>query len=323
MHRFSIVVPVYFNEENLQETVSRLLALESLLVGFEIELIFVDDGSQDASLPMLLEWQRKYPRQIQVLSLSRNFGSMSALLAGLTVAKGDCVGVIAADLQDPPELFVEMLEHWKRGCKSVLAVRADRDESATQRFFASAYYKLVRKLALPGYPEGGFDFFLIDRQVQKIIVEIGEKNSHMFNLLFWLGFSPVMIPYTRRARDKGVSRWTFAKKVKLFVDSFIAFSYSPIRAVSAMGALLSVAAFGYAVFVVVARLLWGTPVQGFTTTVLLIAFTSGIQMLMLGVLGEYLWRTLDEVRQRPAYVLDRHWADESCHLPSTTPERSL
>ena len=311
MPRLSIVVPIYYNELNIPDTVPQLLALEDQLDGMDLELVFVDDGSGDASLAGLLEWQRRDPKRVRVLSLSRNFGSMAAVLAGVGVATGNCIGMIAADLQDPPELFVDMVRHWAQGAKVVLAVRADREEPFTQKMVSNTYYALMRQFALPGYPSGGFDFFLIDRQVAAEVVRISEKNTNISSLVYWLGFSPVMIPYVRRARKKGVSRWTFTKKLKLFIDSFVAFSYAPIRALSLLGGGISVLAFGYGLAVFFAWLTQGVPVRGFAPLVILIAFTSGIQMLMLGILGEYLWRALDETRRRPPFVVDREWKVDS------------
>lgn len=316
--RLSIVVPVYFSEPNLPDTLPQLLALRDGLGDVELELVFVDDRSEDRSLELLREWQTKHPDIIQVLRLSRNFGSMAAILAGIEAATGDCIGVIAADLQDPPELFLEMVQHWLKGTKVVFAVRADRDESAMQKFFSNSYYALMRRYALKGYPSGGFDCFLIDRQVGAEIVRIGEKNTNLMSLIFWLGFAPVMIPYVRRARLKGKSRWTFSKKVKLFIDSFVAFSYAPIRFLSFFGAAVALSSFVYAGVVFVAWLFRGIPVQGFASLVILLAFTAGVQMLMLGILGEYLWRTLDETRRRPAYVVDDRWPARRDHEKSGT-----
>ena len=307
MPRLSVVVPIYFNELNVPDTVPQLLALGDALPGYDLELVLVDDGSRDRSLDLLLEWRDRHPDVIQVVKLSRNFGSMSAILAGLGVATGDCVWMIAADLQDPPELFADMARHWAAGAKVVLAVRADREESASQKLLSNSYYALMRRFALPGYPEGGFDFFLVDRQVANEVVRIGEKNTNLMSLIFWLGFSPVMIPYVRRARRKGVSRWTFSKKVKLFVDSFVAFSYAPIRVLSVLGGVIALAAFAYAGYVLVAWLARDIPVRGYAPLMILLAFTAGVQMLMLGILGEYLWRALDETRRRPPFVVDRHW----------------
>ena len=270
-----MVVPVYYNEPNLDDTVPQLLALADRLPGYGLELVFVDDGSGDRSLEMLLAWRDRRPDAIQVLKLSRNFGSMAAILAGLGAARGDCVGMIAADLQDPPELFADMARHWAGGAKVVLAVRADREESATQKLFSNGYYALMRRFALPGYPAGGFDFFLVDRQVAAEVVRIGEKNTNLMSLIFWLGFSPVLIPYVRRARRAGKSRWTFSKKVKLFVDSFVAFSYVPIRLLSVLGGVIALAAFAYAAYVLVAWLAQDIPVRGYASLVILLAFTAG------------------------------------------------
>jgi dolichol-phosphate mannosyltransferase len=311
MSRLSIVVPVYFNELNIPDTVPQLLDLKAQIAPTELELVFVDDRSGDQSLDLLVEWQAKHPNEIQVLRLSRNFGSMAAILAGMEVATGDCVGAIAADLQDPPELFVQMLQHWRQGSKVVFAVRADREEGALQKFFSNSYYALMRKFALPGYPSGGFDCFLVDRQVSDEVVGMREKNTNIMSLMFWLGFSPIMIPYVRRARRKGTSRWTFSKKVKLFIDSFVAFSYAPIRFVSLFGAITALSSFAYAGFVLLAWLLRDIPVKGFAALAILLAFTAGTQMLMLGILGEYLWRVLDETRSRPAFVVDKKWGARS------------
>ena len=300
----SIVVPVYFNAMNLPDTIPQLLALESRADGLSLELVFVDDGSGDDSLAVLRSFQAQDPDRVRIVKLTRNFGSMAAILAGLTIARGDCVGMIAADLQDPPELFVEMLAHWRAGSKAVFAVRTDREDSASQRLFAGAYYSLIRRFALKDYPPGGFDFFLVDRQVVQDMVRISEKNTNLMSLIFWLGYRPVMLPYVRRARTKGRSRWTLSKKIKLFIDSFVAFSYVPIRFLSATGLLVATTAFAYGAYVFYAWLVNDIPVRGFAPVVLVLAFTAGIQMTMLGVLGEYLWRTLDETRRRPSYVID-------------------
>ena len=301
---FSIVVPIYFNELNIPDTIPQLLALEARMSGYRMELVLVDDGSQDRSLEALRDHQAKDPGRIKVVKLTRNFGSMAAIQAGLTVATGDCVGMIAADLQDPPEIFLDMLAHWERGTKAVFAVRSDREESVGQKLFSNSYYALMRRFALSGYPEGGFDFFLIDRQIVDEVNRIREKNTNLMSLIFWLGFKPVAIPYVRRARQKGKSRWTLSKKIKLFIDSFVAFSYAPIRLLSAFGFIVAISAFVYAGWVLYSWAFQHIPVKGYAPIVILLAFTAGIQMVMLGVLGEYLWRTLDESRRRPAFVID-------------------
>lgn len=305
MKTFSIIIPVYYNELNLPDTVPQLLALSKTLSSYQLELVFVDDGSGDRSLETLLEFQSLHPGNIKVVKLTRNFGSMAAIQAGFTMATGDCVGMISADLQDPPELFHDMLSHWDKGTKAVFAVREDRQESGLQKLFSNGYYSLIRKLAIKDYPYGGFDFFLIDRQVVEELNKIREKNTNIMTLIHWLGYKPIMIPYIRRSRTKGKSRWTLAKKIKLFIDTFVAFSYFPIRALSLTGLLVAIGSFLYGMFILFYWLFYEIPVQGYVPIMLVTTFASGIQMTMLGVLGEYLWRTLDEVRRRPPFVIDQ------------------
>lgn len=300
----SIVVPVYFNEMNLPDTIPQLLALQQKLVGYNLELVLVDDGSKDRSLSILLDFQRQFPAQIKVVKLTRNFGTIPALQAGLRVATGDCVGVIAADLQDPPELFLEMIRHWENGIKAVFAVRSDREESFAQKSFSNLYYALIRNFAIPGYPAGGFDFFLIDRQVVQEVNNIQEKNTNLMTLVFWLGYQAVTLPYIRRKRTKGKSRWTLRKKIKLFVDTFVSFSYFPIRLFSVIGIVYALLSFFYGIFIFIAWLRFDIPVQGWVPMMLVLTFTAGLQMTVLGVLGEYIWRTLDEARSRPQFVID-------------------
>src|SRR6266542_2117605 len=211
MKTLSIIIPVYYNELNLPDTIPQLLSLQQSLDGYDLELVFVDDGSGDNSLQVLLEYQSKYPDTITLVKLTRNFGSMAAIQAGFSVAAGDCVGMITADLQDPPELFLEMLGYWEKGVKAVFAVRQDREEPLLTKLFSSIYYSFVRKFAIANYPEGGFDFFLVDRQVVEEVNGIREKNTNIMTLIYWLGFKPILIPYIRRERKKGKSRWTLAK----------------------------------------------------------------------------------------------------------------
>lgn len=304
MKKISIVIPVYFNETNLPDTVPQLLSLEEKLPGYSLELVFVDDGSGDRSLDVLRNYRSKSPERIKVVKLTRNFGSMSAIQAGFTVATGNCVGMISADLQDPPEIFLDMISHWEKGSKAVFAVRQDREEHFVQKVFSNTYYSLIRKFALADYPNGGFDFFLVDRQVVGDLNRIQEKNTNIMTLVYWLGYKPVMIPYIRRQRAKGKSRWTFAKKVKLFIDTFVAFSFVPIRILSALGLLVAVGSFFYGGYVLFYWYFYGIEVKGYVPIIVALAFNSGLQMAMLGVLGEYLWRTLDEVRRRPQFVID-------------------
>ncbi|MDK1028175.1 MAG: glycosyltransferase family 2 protein [Anaerolineae bacterium] len=305
----TIVVPVYFNESNLPDTIPTLLALSNQLPEYNLDLIFVDDGSGDRSINILLDYQKQFPETIKVLKLTRNFGSMAAIQAGLTVATGDCVAMVAADLQDPPELLIDMIKHWEKGVKAIFAIRSNREESFIQKFFSYSYYTLIRWFAIPNYPVGGFDLFLIDRQVVEEVNKIQEKNTSILTLIFWLGFDAVMIPYVRRKRKKGNSRWTLSKKIKLFVDTFVSFSYFPIRLFSTIGILYAIASFLYGAFVFVYWAFYGATVEGWVTMMLVLTFTAGLQMTLLGILGEYLWRTLDTSRKRPLFVIDTYYKD--------------
>jgi len=279
MKTFSIIVPVYYNELNLPDTIPQLLDLAIELPWYHLELVFVDDGSGDKSLDTLLDFQHRFPEIIKIVKLTRNFGAIAAVQAGCLVASGDCVGVIAADLQDPPELFLEMIEHWEKGTKAVFAVRQDREEPIAQRLFSNIFYALVRRLAIQDYPSGGFDFFLVDHQIIAEINRIQEKNTNLMTLIYWLGFKPVMIPYVRRQRSKGMSRWTLAKRINLFIDTFISFSYVPIRLLSVTGFGVAIVSFFYGIFILASWYYGRIEVKGYVPTMMAIVFTSGLQIL--------------------------------------------
>jgi len=305
MSTISIVVPVFNNAPSLPPLLGQFQALAATRPEHRFEFVFVDDGSTDESCRILGELVAAEPRATLV-KLSRNFGSNAAILAGLEQAAGDAVAVIAADLQAPPELIGEMLTRWEQGRKVVLAARETRDDPWLTAILADAFYALFRRFAVPTMPRRGFDFFLVDRQVRDLLVGIQENNAYLMGLILWLGFSPDVIPYHRRPREKrfGRSMWTFTKKLKYFVDAFVGFSSTPLRAASATGAVCCTLGFLYAVVIVVRRLCYGADIQGWASLMVVLLFVSGIQMLMLGVLGEYLCRNLAETRRRPRFVRD-------------------
>jgi len=301
--KLSIIVPVYFNEKNLFPLYKELKKTILIRTEFSYELIFVDDGSNDDSFNKLIEL-RKIDKKIKIIKLSKNFGSHIAILAGLSNCSGDCATVISADLQDSPNIIVEMYKKWQSGYKVVLAVRADREDSWLQTQVSNLYYKLMKKVALPNMPKGGFDCFLIDRVVINIIKNIEEKNSTLMGQILWCGFKSDTVYYVRKKRNIGVSKWTFPKKMKLFVDSFTAFSYLPIRLMSIFGIFISIVAFLFGIFVVINKIVNGGELVGWSSLIVAIAFLSGIQMTMLGVIGEYLWRNFDESKKRPIFIID-------------------
>jgi glycosyltransferase involved in cell wall biosynthesis len=297
----SVVVPVYFNAASLPKLAERLRAIADA-ADFDVEAIFVDDGSGDESWARIREIAASWPRARGV-RLTRNFGSQMAITAGLAEARGQAAAVLSADLQEPPELLPDLVSAWRKGATAVLAVRRSRPEAWTTRAAAGVYYRTLRRLAFDQMPSGGFDCFLIGRSAIDFLVESREIHTSLPGLLLWGGFATALVPYDRVVREEGASRWTLAKKLKYFLDAVISFSYAPLRWMSVAGAILALAAFGYAVFLVLYKLVHGQPIQGWTSLMVALAFFSGVQLLSLGVLGEYLWRTLDAARARKGFLV--------------------
>lgn len=303
MPLLSIVVPVFNNAADLPELVSRLRAA-ARAAGLDGQIVCVDDGSADESYSVLAALAGSDPALV-VLRLSRNFGSNAAILAGLAHATGDVVCLIAADLQDPPELIPEMVRQWREGAEVVLAARRSRDDPPVSRFFASIFNRLFRTLVFRDFPRGGFDFALLDRRVVTGLTAMPEKHSYLFGQIMWLGFRRSVIYYTREKRRRGTSGWTISRKVKYFIDAFTAFSYLPVRLASVLGFLLAGAGFVYATVIVVIRLRGGIPERGFSALMVVLLVASGTQLVVTGIMGEYLWRILEEVRPRPPFVIAR------------------
>ncbi len=304
--KLSIVIPVYFNEENLIPLYADIKEKVIDKIDFDYELIMVNDGSKDKSL-QILKQLADADEHIRVLSLSRNFGSHAAILCGLSYATGDCAVVKAADLQEPTELIFDMLESWKKGNHVVLAVREDRKESVGQKMFANFYYELVRKTALPNMPKGGFDVYLLDRRVIDAVVAMDERNSALTGQILWSGFQTDVVYYTRLAREAGKSRWTLKKKIRLVKDTLFSFSILPISVVSWVGTLSSIGAIAWAVVVFVLKLMGKIAVSGFTTLFIFNLFSFGAIMFTLGILGEYLWRIFDASRNRPTFLVEEEY----------------
>ncbi|WP_313016174.1 glycosyltransferase family 2 protein [Acetoanaerobium noterae] len=310
MDKVSIIVPIYYNELNIPHLYEQMKEKILSRTDFEAEIVCVDDGSKDGSYKALLELREKDNR-FKVVKLSRNFGSHTAILAGFAHATGDCMTMVAADLQEPLEIIIEMYEKWKQGKKVVIAVRKDREDGFFQKLFSNTYYSLMQKYALKDMPSGGFDCFFIDKKVRDVLVSMNEKNSSIVGQVLWAGFEMDKIYYVRKKREIGESKWTLSKKIKLFIDSFMAFSYVPIRFISTLGIFISIVGFILAVFLIVNKFMFNVPVQGWTTMMITLLMLSGIQMLTLGVIGEYLWRNFDESRGRPTYIVEEtHGIDE-------------
>ncbi len=300
MDKLSIVVPVYYNEDNLRPLYRDIKEKVLDKRTFDYEIVMVDDGSLDKSWDVMKELADQ-DEHIRLVHLSRNFGSHAAILCGLTASTGDCAVVKAADLQEPSELIPEMYQAWKEGSNVVLAVRNEREDKS---FFSELYYWLMRKVALPSMPKHGFDVFLIDRKVIKTLELMDEKNSALTGQILWSGFKTKIVYYNRRAREIGKSKWTLKKKFKLVFDTLFSFSTVPITVVTWLGVISAAIAVIWGLSVFVSKLLGRIPVQGFAMLFIFQLFSFGTIMMTLGLLGNYLWRTFDASRGRPIYIVE-------------------
>ena len=303
MKKISIVVPVYYNHDNLLPLYADLKEKVLSKLDREYELIFVDDGSKDDSYSVMRELA-KIDSNIKTIRLSRNFGEHSAILAGLSQCTGDCAIRKAADLQEPSEMILDMIKKYDEGYKVVLATRADREEPLTQKMFSNLYAFLMRKLALHNMPKGGFDSFLIDRQVINLLVKMQEKNTSLMSQILWAGFETTTIPYVRKKREIGKSRWTLSKKIKLVYDSLLSFSYFPVKMITTAGFLTSLLSLILLIVIVCQKITGKIDVEGYTSLVMIMLMGFGIIILSIGVIGEYLWRTYDAARKRPPYIIE-------------------
>jgi len=302
--KMSIVIPVYFHETALPHLYEALMQIEKKLLekNIELELIFVDDGSGDGSLNELLKI-KELRKETKVIKLTKNFGGVHAYKAGLQFVTGDAFVNLAADLQDPPELILTMVDRWLNGAKYVICKRTARNDPPTSKLFAYIYYKLVRLLVVEDYPPRGFDLALMDAALLPYL-QNSSKNINPPLFTYWLGFQPEVILYERKKRSFGKSRWTFWKKVSLFLDSLLGFSVAPIRLISFVGFLVSLVSFAYGTWISINALRGKTVVLGFATIVTILSFLLGLIIVMLGVIGEYIWRIFDEINKRPESVID-------------------
>jgi glycosyltransferase involved in cell wall biosynthesis len=305
MAKLSIIIPCYYNELNIPITSSELLANEiNFPEGTNFEYVMIDDGSKDETFNKLIEFKNANPNKVKIIKLSGNFGSYNAILAGMANATGDCNVIISADLQDPISIMPKMFDYWIGGVKLVIGNRQNRKDPFFSKIFASFFQFLIRKFAIKNLPKGGFDYVLFDKQLKDQVISIDDKNSNSLYLLMWLKYDYVSIPYTRQDRKHGKSKWTFSKKMKLLIDTFVAFSFMPIRAISISGIFLGICALIYALVIMYQKITDNISVEGWSATMLVFLFVSSFQMISLGILGEYLYRTLDASRNRPNFIID-------------------
>jgi polyisoprenyl-phosphate glycosyltransferase len=302
----TIVVPVFNERDNLRRFHQEVGEVMAGLGDYEWEFVFVDDGSRDGSFGVLEEL-RALDARVCALRFPRNFGSHVAIAAGIDHCRGDAAVIMAADLQDPPALIREFVAHWRGGFDVVWGARTGRDDGAVRAWAMNRFYGLVRRFAIPTYPKGGTgSFCLISHPVIHAFRQCHERNRLTFGLIAWAGFRETQVEYHRPQRLVGASSWTLGKMIKASIDTFVSFSFLPIRAISIVGLTVSALSFLFGFYVLLNKLIRGTHVEGWTSVMLAVLVLGGVQLTIVGVLGEYLWRILDEARGRPLYILERN-----------------
>lgn len=299
----SLVIPVYNNAENLPRLLRELAALRPQIAG-EMEVVFVVDGATDGSLEWLREQLPQWPLRSQLIELSRNFGSFAAIAAGLRHAAGDHMAVMAADLQEPPQLIVDFHRILLTGEVDIaFGHRTRRADPLWSRWASALFWSLYRRFVLHDMPKGGVDVFACTRAVRDHIVTLKEANTNLVALVLWVGFRRRMVPYERQPRLEGKSGWTFGRKLRYALDSIFSFTDLPIRMLLLLGTLGTSLAATAATVVFTMWMAGRIPVLGYTPLVLLIAFFGGVTALGLGIVGQYLWLSLQNTRGRPVYIV--------------------
>lgn len=305
MSKISIVVPVYNEQEvisRFHETASR--ELREKMPSHNYELVYVNDGSSDGTRDALSKIYEADQDHVVLINFVRNFGQVPALLAGLRHATGSCAVIISADLQDPPSLIPELVREWENNHKLVLAARQGRQDDFLSKITSKIFYSLMGRFANPHIPRGGFDFFLVDRAIINHMVGAEEQNCFLQGLVLWPGYPPKYLYYERQKRELGKSHWSFLKKFKYFIDGFTAYSLFPIRLVAVTGCVLFAAGFLVCLAALLINLFQGRPAANGTWLFFGLCVLGGLQMIGMGILGEYLWRALEQVRKRPLFVID-------------------
>ncbi|MCK5128481.1 MAG: glycosyltransferase family 2 protein [Clostridiales bacterium] len=298
--KLSVVVPMYFEEAVVEECHSRLSAVVS---DYDYEVIYVNDGSTDNTLPMLKDIASKNNR-IKIISFSRNFGHQAAVTAGVKYATGDCIVIIDADLQDPPEIIPDMINLWQEGYEVVYAKRKKRKgESFFKRLTAKAFYRILGSLTDTKIPNDTGDFRLIDRKVANAFKQMGEHNRFIRGMVAWLGFKQIPIEYVRDVRYAGETKYPLKKMLKLALDGIMSFSTKPIKLVTNLGALTLLFSFGIIVYVLISKFTGNAISDGWASTMIVITMLSGVQLISLGVVGGYISRIYEESRNRPIYLI--------------------
>lgn len=299
----TILIPAYNEQDSLPLLYQQLVEVTKVLHVYKWEFLFIDDGSADSTLQVLKQIHTIDTR-LHYISLSRNFGKESAMLAGFDYAKGDCVIVMDADLQDPPTLIPEMLNEWENGYQDVYAKRLTRGrESFLRHYLTLLYYKILSMMSKVEILQNVGDFRLLDRQCIDALCQMRESQRYTKGLFCWIGFRKKEIIFERHNRDKGKSAWNIHKLFSLAIEGITSFSIIPLRISTVMGLLSSFAALIYMLYFLVKTLLYGDPVQGFPTLIVVILLLGGMQLCSLGIIGEYVGRIFNETKKRPVYIV--------------------
>ncbi|HUG45302.1 MAG TPA: glycosyltransferase family 2 protein [Sphingomicrobium sp.] len=299
----SVVIPVKDEEASIDSCIDRLKPVLETIAGAAFEILFVDDGSSDSTLERIRRQNSADPR-VRAVSLSRNFGKEAALSAGLDFARGQAVVPLDVDLQDPPEVLPEMVARWRDGFEIVYGVRSDRRaDSLPKRLTADLYYRAHNLLSEDKIPEHAGDFRLLDRKVVDVIRSMPERNRFMKGLFAWAGFKQASVSYTRDARSVGSSKFRYRRLWSFALDGITSASTIPLRVWSYIGASVAILALAYAVLIVIRTLMFGIAVPGYASLMVAVLFLGGLQLLSLGILGEYVGRIFTETKQRPVYVV--------------------
>lgn len=297
----SVVIPVFNEEENLELLHRRLSkVLQHLCEDYEI--ILVDDGSRDNSLQVMMRLRESNPR-IKVIGFSRNFGHQMAITAGIDYASGDAVIIMDADLQDPPEVIPQLIEKWREGYDTVYAIRESRKDPILKRAIAFVFYRLFKRMSEVDVPVDAGDFRLMSRRVVDILRTMPERNRYLRGLASWVGFSQASISYARDERYRGKRKYTLWQSARLAFDGITSFSHFPLRLVTNLGLVVSLAGFLYGAIIIILGLFFDRVVPGWTTLMAAVIFLGGVQLIVVGVVGEYIGRIYVEVQQRPLYLI--------------------
>ena len=303
--KITIVIPCFNEEHNLEQLFTKLNSAVREIPEIRFFYLFIDDGSKDRTFEMIRSIS-SMNEKIRAIRLSRNFGSHVAISAGLEhVAGSDAAIVISADLQEPPELMRELIDRWQKGFEVVWTIREKRSQSFVGRSMSKTFYKLfIKGSGLKNYPrEGPSAFFLIDQKVCLQWSRFKESNRMIIGMIAWMGFRHTAISYRQSERHSGKSSFTLMKLVKLAIDSFVSFSFAPIRFISYLGILVSLFAFTYSIILIINKLFYGIGPTGWTSLMVIVLFLGGIQLITLGIIGEYVWRGVEESRNRPLYLI--------------------